>query len=185
MMDKIVFVGRSNVGKSSTIKMLTGAKVRVGRRPGMTLEPNFVQYGEYTIVDMPGFGFMQGVSKKRQEKIKDFIVHYLEHSEEIAFAVQIIDAKAFAEIAERWDKRGMIPIEVEMFQFLKEVGLNPIVVCNKMDKVERNEWSERLQVIASWLNVTRDVSSVLIPFSAKKGVGLNELKLMLRSRMAD
>ncbi len=184
MRDKIAFVGRSNVGKSSAIRLLTGARVRIGRRPGTTLRPRFIPYGAYTIVDMPGFGFMSGVSERRQEEIKDFIVHYLEESEDIAFAVEIIDAHAFLEIAERWDKRGMIPVEVEMYKFLMEIGLNPIVVCNKMDRVEENVWAERLQAIARWMGIKKDVASVLLPFSAKKRIGLKELKTMMRSRMA-
>lgn len=184
MKDKIAFVGRSNVGKSSTIRLLTSKAVRVGRRPGTTLEPNLIPYGVYTIVDMPGFGFMSGVSKKRQEEIKDFIVHYLEQSEDIAFAVEVIDAHAFLEIAERWNERGMIPVEVEMYQFLEEIGLKPVVVCNKMDKVGKNKWDERLKAIAGWLGIAKDFSGVLLPFSAKKGLGLPELKKMIRSRMA-
>ncbi len=185
MKDKIAFVGRSNVGKSSTIRLLTGAKVRVGRRPGTTRKPKFIPYGKYTIVDMPGFGFMSGVKEQKQEEVKDFIVHYLEHSEDLAFAVEIIDANAFLEIAERWDKRGMIPVEVEMYQFLNEIGLSPLVVCNKMDKLARDAWSERLSAIAHWLDVKDDFSSVLVPFSAKKEMGLDELKKMIRARIAD
>ncbi|MFQ5816011.1 MAG: GTP-binding protein EngB [Candidatus Hydrothermarchaeaceae archaeon] len=185
MKDKIAFVGRSNVGKSSVIRLLTGKRVRIGRRPGTTLEPRFIPYGRYTIVDMPGFGFMSGVSERRQEEVKDLIVHYLEGSEDIAFAVEIVDAHAFLEIAGRWDKRGMIPVEVEMYQFLEEVGLSPLVVCNKMDKVARDSWSKRLRAIARWLGAKKNVSSVLIPFSAKKGFGLDELKMMMRAKMAE
>lgn len=185
MKDKIAFVGRSNVGKSSTIRLLTGKTVRVGKKPGTTRKPWFIPYGAYTIVDMPGFGYMSGASKRMQEEVKDFIVHYLEQSEDIAFAVEVIDARVFLDIAERWDMRGMIPVEVEMYQFLAEIGLNPIVVCNKMDKVAKDTWDERLKAIAQWLGVKGDASSVLLPFSAKKGIGLVELKAIMRSRMAD
>ncbi len=185
MRDKIAFVGRSNVGKSSTIRRLTGAKVRVGRRPGTTLKPNFVVYGKHTIVDMPGFGFMSGVNEKKQEEVKDFIIHYLEHSEDIAFAVEIVDANAFLEIAERWNNRGMIPVEVEMYHFLSEIGLKPLVVCNKMDKIEKDAWGERLKAIARWLDLKEDYSSILVPLSAKKGLGLDDLKKMIRAKMAD
>ncbi len=183
MRDKIAFVGRSNVGKSSTIRRLTGVKTRVGRRPGTTLKPSFIPYGEYNIVDMPGFGFMSGVSEKRQEEIKDFIVHYLEHGEDIAFAVQITDTKAFQEIAERWDKRGMIPVEVEMFHFLWEVSLRPILVCNKMDKVPKEEREKVLEGICSWLEIESG-EGVLVPFSAKTGEGVGELKALMRKRIA-
>ncbi len=91
--DKIVIVGRSNVGKSSAIRALTGKAVKVGRRPGVTLSPNIIPYiGGKTLVDMPGFGFMSGISEEGQEQIKDFIIHYIEEARDILFALQIIEA---------------------------------------------------------------------------------------------
>lgn len=180
--DKIVFVGRSNVGKSSAIRALTGAKIKVGKRPGVTLEPNFVPYGRLTIVDMPGFGFMQGVSKRRQEEIKDFIVRYLEKSEDILFAVQVTDAKAFAEIARRHQERGEIPVEIEMFQFLQELHLNPILVANKIDKIAKGERMEKLNEICALLDLPAP-NNVIVPFSAETKEGLEDLKRLIRERI--
>lgn len=181
--DKIVFVGRSNVGKSSTIRALTGAKLKVGRRPGVTLKPNFVPYGKLTIVDMPGFGFMERVAKKRQEDIKNFIVRYLEKSEDILFAVQVTDAKAFAEIAKRHQARGEIPVEIEMFQFLQELKLKPILVANKIDKIPVPRRDEVLEEISQMLGL-ESWANVIIPFSAKRKEGLQELRRAMRERAA-
>lgn len=180
--DKIVFVGRSNVGKSSAIKALTGAKLKVGKRPGVTLEPNFIPYGKFTIVDMPGFGFMLGVSKRRQEEIKDFIVRYLEKSEDILFAVQVTDAKAFAEIARRHEEMGEIPVEIEMFQFLQELHLKPLLVANKIDKIAKDEREEKLNEICALLGLPVP-ENVIVPFSAKTKEGLGELKRLIRERI--
>jgi GTP-binding protein EngB required for normal cell division len=184
--DKIAFIGRSNVGKSSTIRRLTGAKVKVGKRPGMTLEPAFIPYGRYTIVDMPGFGFMSGVTDRKQEEVKDFIVSYLETSTDLKFAVQITDIKAFAQIAERWAERGHVPLEVEMFLFLKEVGLDPIFVANKIDKIKNFERDEKLDEACALLGLLppwTDHRDTLVPFSAKTGEGLRELKSLLQKRL--
>ena len=52
---EIIFVGRSNVGKSSLLRELFGAKVRVGKRPGVTLRPTYIQISDLLITDMPGF----------------------------------------------------------------------------------------------------------------------------------
>lgn len=175
MRNKIVFVGRSNVGKSSTIRALTGAKLRIGRKPGATLREREIKFGNYIIVDMPGFGFMQGVSKKRQDEIKDFIVRYLERRRNILFAVQITDAKAFAEIARRWSRRGHIPVEIEMFNFLREIGLEPILVANKIDKIPRSKRKERFDEMHALLGLPKRWGD-LIPFSAKTGEGLKKLK---------
>ncbi|NOZ77448.1 MAG: GTP-binding protein EngB [Euryarchaeota archaeon] len=185
MKDKIAFVGRSNVGKSSTIKRLTGAEVKVGRRPGVTLEPAFIPYGRCTIVDMPGFGFMAGVGGKRQEEVKDFVVSYLEGSEDILFAVQVTDIKAFSEIAARWAGRDEVPLEVEMFLFLKEVGLDPVFVANKIDRIKRPLRDEKLDEACAILGMVppwRDHRDTVVPFSAKTGEGLGELKNLIRRR---
>lgn len=186
MKNKIVFVGRSNVGKSSAIRALTGARVKVGKRPGLTLKPNFIPYGRLTIVDMPGFGFMSGVAKRRQDEIKDFIVRYLEKSKDILFAVQVTDAKAFAEIAKKHQARGEIPVEVEMFQFLREVNLEPLLVANKIDKVPfekrdavMNEICSLLGLQVPWTNWLE----IIVPISAKTGEGVAELKKALRLKL--
>lgn len=181
-MKKVVVVGRSNVGKSSVLRLLTGKKVRVGKRPGVTLKPEFIPYKGLLLVDMPGFGFMEGVSTEKQERIKDFIVHYIE-KEDIAFAIEIIDAKAFLEIAERWDARGQIPVDIEMFAFLNELELNPILVANKIDKVEKrdktlDEICQALGLQPPWWR-WRDM---IVPFSAKTGEGLQILKKLLDER---
>jgi GTP-binding protein EngB required for normal cell division len=181
-MNKVVVVGRSNVGKSSTLKLLTGKRLKAGRRPGITREPNFIPFGDLTLVDMPGFGFMEGISEKRHEEIKDFIVHYIEN-EAILFAIQIIDAKAFAGIAKRWQARGQIPVEIEMFHFLNELKLNPIVVANKIDKVKKRD--ETLDDICEFLGLSppwKKWRAIIVPFSAKTGEGLQILKNLIAER---
>ncbi|MFH1773550.1 MAG: GTP-binding protein EngB [Methanobacteriota archaeon] len=184
MKNKIVFVGRSNTGKSSTIRALTGAALKVGKRPGVTLKPLEIPYGNFKIIDMPGFGFMQGVSKKRQDEIKDFIVRCLEKSEDILFAVQVTDAKAFAEIAKRHQARGEIPVEIEMFQFLQELHLNPILVANKIDKIAKNEREGKLNEICALLGLPAPWNKdVIVPFSAKTKEGLKDLKRLIRERI--
>jgi len=183
MKDKIVFVGRSNTGKSSTIRALTGVALKVGKRPGVTLKSLEIPYGNFKIIDMPGFGFMQGVSKKKQDEIKDFIVHYLEKSEDILFAVQVTDAKAFAEIAKRHEARGEIPVEIEMFQFLQELHLNPILVANKIDKIVKGERKEKLNEICAILGLPAPENIIVVPFSAKTKEGLEDLKRLIRERI--
>ncbi len=186
MKEKIVFVGRSNVGKSSTIRALTGKRVKVGKRPGVTLNPSFIPFGRHTIVDMPGFGFMQGVSKKRQEEIKDFIVHYLENSEEIILAVQITNAKAFSKIAKRWDERGHVPVEIEMFHFLKELELRPILAANKIDKIPKSQRDETLDEMSKLLGLERGWQETgdIVPVSAKTKEGIEDLKKKIRERIS-
>ena len=110
MPKEIVLIGRSNVGKSTLFKALTGKKVRVGRRPGITRYYFKVQVGNVFYVDMPGYGFMQNISKADQDKAKDLIVNYFEeNASEILLAVQVIDTGSFLDIADRWESRERFP----------------------------------------------------------------------------
>ncbi|MHA2033717.1 MAG: GTP-binding protein EngB, partial [Candidatus Thorarchaeota archaeon] len=132
----VVFAGRSNVGKSSVIRALTGKRVPVGKRPGSTRREIRLEMGPVTLVDIPGFGFMAKRSKRAIEEMKTSVIHTLEEwSDQIVLAVLIIDAFLFREIVERWEKRGEIPIDIEFYAFLSEISPEVIVVANKMDKV--------------------------------------------------
>ncbi|MGC8816786.1 MAG: GTP-binding protein EngB [Candidatus Hadarchaeum sp.] len=182
-----MLVGRSNVGKSSIIRQLTGKKVVIGRRPGVTRRITRYNLGKMEIVDMPGFGFMSGVPKFLQEKIKTEIVRYLEgNRKRIIFALEILDARSFSEIAERWQRRGQIPVDAEMFSFLGELNLNPLVVANKIDLIPRayrdavlDDICEKLGLPPPW----RQWTDIFVPLSAKTGEGIPELKNLIKQRM--
>ena len=184
---EIVLVGRSNVGKSSVIKQLTGKRVRVGKRPGVTRRLYRYRCGELELVDMPGFGFMAGVSRERQEEIKTSIVCYLERNRRrILFALEVLDARAFGEIVERWVQRGQVPVDVEMFQFLQELELHPIVVVNKIDLIYPEERDDVLDNICEKLGMSfpwRQWEDVIVPFSAKTGEGLENVVRLIRERL--
>ncbi|MDH5443793.1 MAG: GTP-binding protein EngB [Candidatus Hadarchaeaceae archaeon] len=184
---EIVLVGRSNVGKSSVIKQLTGKRVRVGKRPGVTRRPYRYRCGELELIDMPGFGFMVGVSRERREEIKTSIVRYLERNRRrILFALEVLDARAFGEIVERWEKRGQVPLDVEMFQFLQELELNPIVAVNKIDLIYPEERDALLDNVCEKLGLPlpwRQWLDVVVPISAKTGEGVKTLKKLLRQRL--
>ncbi len=136
----IVFAGRSNVGKSSSIRALTGKKLRVGKKPGSTRWETMIDLGTVQIADIPGFGFMAGQSKTAIDETKNRIVQVLEQwSERLILSVLIIDISLFRELYERWSGRGEIPIDVEFYQFLSEISENVIVVANKSDKLKGRE----------------------------------------------
>ncbi len=174
----VVFAGRSNVGKSSIIRALTGKRVRVGKRPGSTRRETRLEIGPVTFVDTPGFGFMAGRSKQMIEEMKTTVIRRLEEwSDQIALAVLIIDAFLFREIVERWEKRGEIPIDIEFYAFLSEISPEVIVVANKMDKVRSGERTNVIEYIR--LRLTEAVPNRplnLVEVSAQKKTGIDELK---------
>lgn len=69
-MKEILFVGRSNVGKSTLIRALTGKKVPVGKLPGVTRKPLHIPYQNLQITDMPGFGYMSKITKKAGKRLR-------------------------------------------------------------------------------------------------------------------
>ena len=170
----IVFAGRSNVGKSSTIRALTGKKVRVGKKPGSTRWEMMIDFGPITIVDIPGFGYMAGQSKTTIEETKVNIVQKLESWEEdLALAVLIIDISLFRELHERWSSRGEIPIDVEFYSFLSEISPKVIVVANKTDKVKKRALQREVDFLQQRLKdvvPTKDPIIVLTSAQKKRGV---------------
>jgi GTP-binding protein EngB required for normal cell division len=173
----IVFAGRSNVGKSSTIRALTGKRVRIGKKPGSTRWEMMIDFGPITIVDIPGFGYMAGQSKTTIEETKVNVVQKLESWEEdIALSVLIIDISLFRELHERWSSRGEIPIDVEFYGFLSEISPNVIVVANKSDKVKKRILQGEVDFLQSKLKdavPTKD--PVIVLTSAQKRQGLSGL----------
>ena len=173
MSREIVLIGRSNVGKSTLFWELTGTKVRVGKRPGITKWPFKAKVGDIFYVDMPGYGFMLKASRADQEKTKDLIVQYFEqNAEEIIMAIQVIDAASFLDIADRWEGRGEVPFEIELWEFLVDMGLDVVLAANKMDRIAKADVDgaldlicERLGMMPPWTQWTDKIA----PMSAKRG----------------
>lgn len=184
---QVIFVGRSNVGKSSILRMITGKKIPVGKKPGSTRRINKYYLNDLVFLDFPGLGFMYGVPDRIQEKIKRNLVRYIEeNSKEILFGVQIIDCKSFIEIVDRWEKKGQIPIDIEFFELLDELDLNPILVVNKIDKIRKDKLDEVLDKICEKLGLLppwRQWSDRFIPVSAKTGENILLLKRVIRRRI--
>ncbi|HHH12460.1 MAG TPA: ribosome biogenesis GTP-binding protein YsxC, partial [Candidatus Moranbacteria bacterium] len=108
---QVVFAGRSNVGKSSLLNALLERKnlVRVGSRPGKTVEINFfLVNGKFYFVDLPGYGYAKHSLKKR-EKLRRMILWYLSGREPIAAITVVIDARA-----------GLKPFDRQMLELARE-----------------------------------------------------------------
>ncbi|EMA15109.1 MULTISPECIES: GTP-binding protein EngB [Haloarcula] len=170
---EVVLIGRSNVGKSTLMREITGHTFDTGQRPGVTRSPNHFDWAsaDFVISDLPGFGFMKGVPEDVREEIKTDVVQYVErNAEHILVGILVVDGKSVIDIIDRHSGPDEIPHDVEMFHFLREVGVEPVVAVNKMDKVDDkdarlNELCDRLGLHPPW----QQWQETIAPISAKRG----------------
>ncbi|MFT4958712.1 MAG: small GTP-binding protein, partial [Halobacteriales archaeon] len=136
---EVILVGRSNVGKSTVMREITGHAFDTGQKPGVTREPNHYDWAseDFVITDLPGFGFMSGVPEEHREQIKTNVVRYVEeYADGILVAILVMDGKSAVDIIDRHSGPEEIPYDVEMYGFLQDVGIPTVVAVNKMDKVD-------------------------------------------------
>ena len=162
---QIAFAGRSNVGKSSAINRLVNRKnfARVGAAPGKTTQINYFRIdGRAYLVDLPGYGYAK-VSKAEKERWGALMESYFQDEEElISLGVLIVDARHKPTADDR-----------VMCDWFRQTGCPMIVVANKLDKLKKSEVEPNLQLIRDTLEMAGDER--LIPFSAEKGTGKEEL----------
>jgi small GTP-binding protein len=185
---EVVLVGRSNVGKSTLMRELTGHTFDTGQKPGVTRQPNHYDWTgpDFVLTDLPGFGFMSGVPDDRREAIKDDIVRYLEtYAESILVGVLVVDGKAVIDIIDRHSGPDEIPHDVELFHFLRELDIPVVVAVNKMDKVDDrderlNDLCDRLGLYPPW----KQWQETIAPISAKRGA-IDPLTDAVRTHLHD
>lgn len=169
---EIVFIGRSNVGKSSLINSLTRVRnlARVSSQPGKTQTINFYEIGakikdvperkDFYLVDLPGYGYAKTGAERRKIWSK-FINEYLLASPNIQFVCQLIDVR----------HRPMAS-DVEMFRWLVENNLPVLVIATKADKLGKNTVAKNIAAIKRDLGIPElDV----LPYSSLKNQGREEL----------
>lgn len=169
---EIVFIGRSNVGKSSLINSLTRVHqlARVSSQPGKTQTINFYEIGakiddsperrDFYLVDLPGYGYAKTGAQRRKIWSK-FINEYLLTSEDLQFVCQLIDIR-----------HAPMASDIEMFHWLVEHNLPVLVIATKSDKVSRNGVTQGVAQIKKALGIPElDV----LPYSSVKNTGREEL----------
>lgn len=163
-MKEIAFAGRSNVGKSSLLNLITGRKAlaRVSGSPGKTRTINFYNInGDFRIVDLPGYGYAK-VSKSVTENWGDMMEQYFSARHGLIKTVQLVD------IRHEPSKQ-----DIQMYEYLKHYGLDGLVVATKADKISRNQMSKNISVIRKALGMKPE--DKVIACSALKRTGQDEL----------
>ena len=167
---KAAFAGKSNVGKSSVINRLLNRKnfARVGAQPGKTVHVNYFKIDDRLyLVDLPGYGFAK-VSQGERERWGKLMEEFFAEPGLITLGVMIVDAR-----------HKPTADDVTMADWFKQSGCRMAVVANKLDKLKKSEVEPNLALIRETLALPEGVP--LIPFSAEKGQGRDELLREIQS----
>ena len=163
-MIEIAFAGRSNVGKSSLLNLLTNRKslARVSGSPGKTRTINFYRINdEFRIVDLPGYGYAKA-SKAEQATWGEMMEKYLENRQGLKVVAQLVDIR-----------HAPSKQDIQMYEYLRYYGLDGLVVLTKADKVSRNELNKNTAMIRKALDLVPE--DRIIPVSALKRTGYENL----------
>jgi GTP-binding protein len=169
---EIAFAGRSNVGKSSLLNRLVNRKklARVSNTPGRTREVNFFKVnGAFLLVDLPGYGYAR-VSKERHAEWRPLIESYLRSTNQLHGVVQLLDSR-----------HDPSPDDLQMLDYLGEIGVPTIIVLTKIDKLAAKERQRQRAHIAGMIGADDDQ---IISFSATSGEGRNELAEAIEGLLA-
>lgn len=165
---QIVFAGKSNVGKSSTINRLLNRKnfARVGNEPGKTIHINFFRIDEKVyFVDLPGYGYAK-VSKKERDRWGRLMDEYFASEDMMTLGFQIVDIR-----------HKPTADDVTMANWFLQTGVPFAIIANKHDKIKKSQLEGSLQTIRETLHLSENVP--VIPFSAEKGTGRDEVLALI------
>jgi GTP-binding protein len=163
---EIAFLGRSNVGKSSVINALVGAKLaRTSNTPGRTRSINFFEIRraghpqpELLFTDLPGYGYAK-ISREISQDWARFVDPYLTERPSLALCLALIDTNIPPQ-----------PTDRQLLEFLAATKRNHLIVATKCDRLSGNEMRRALRTLGQ-----EYARTPLVPFSAKTGAGKDDL----------
>lgn len=160
------FIGRSNVGKSSLINMLTNRKglAMTSSKPGKTqLINHFIINDEWYLVDLPGYGYAQR-GKKGREKIQEIIEDYILEREALTCLFLLLDCRHEAQ-----------KIDLEFMEWLGENGIPFVIVFTKTDKLSKGKLSENMIKYKAKLSETWEELPLIYLTSSEHKQGSEEI----------
>lgn len=169
---EFAIAGRSNVGKSTLINLLTDRRklAKTSNHPGKTRLLNFflirwkddkaATEGRLQLTDLPGYGFAE-VSQAEQEKWRKMLTHYFDERQQLRGIILLVDIRHAAD-----------PKDILMLELLRLRKLDYCVVATKADKIPKTKISKTLQLLAKGLGLE---GIPLYAVSALKNTGLDPL----------
>lgn len=163
---RVIFAGRSNVGKSSTINALLQRRnfARVSASPGKTVYVNLFRVDDAIwFVDLPGYGYAK-VSQREKQRFSRLIDDYMNADRQnVGRAYLIVDARHKPTADDQM-----------MAQWFRAFDAPMAVIANKVDKLKKSELEPNLDRIRQTLELGEQTP--LFPFSAEKGTGRDEVR---------
>lgn len=160
------FIGRSNVGKSSLINMLTGRKAlaKTSSTPGKTLLINhFLINNDWYLVDLPGYGYAQR-GKSEMSKLKSLIEHYVLEREELTCLFVLIDSR-----------HELQAKDAEFIRMLGENGVPFGIIFTKADKLSKTAAKNNVENICKALSEEWEELPPYFVTSSASGLGKDEV----------
>ena len=160
------FIGRSNVGKSSLINMLTGRKAlaKTSSTPGKTLLINhFLINNDWYLVDLPGYGYAQR-GKSEMSKLKSLIEHYVLEREELTCLFVLIDSR-----------HELQAKDAEFIRMLGENGVPFGIIFTKADKLSKTAAKNNVENICKALSEEWEELPPYFVTSSASGRGKDEV----------
>lgn len=162
LLPEYAFIGRSNVGKSSLINMLTDRKslAKTSGRPGKTqLINHFLINKNWHLVDLPGYGYAR-VSKSSKKVFQKFITQYFHLREQLVTAFVLVDIRHKPQ-----------PIDLEFMQWLTRNGIPFAIIFTKADKlkpkaIDNHVADYKTIILETWEEMPRYFVT-----SSSKGIG--------------
>lgn len=168
---EIAFAGRSNVGKSSLLNKLLNRKglARVSSVPGKTVTINFYTVDNVYFTDLPGYGYAK-VSDNEKKRWADLMEGYFGSGRNIKLVVVLTDMR-----------RSITKDDVNMIEYLTHYNLPFAVVMTKSDKLNKSEYSKRMEEIKTELDGYNPIA--VIPFSSLNGDGRDTLRNVIENSL--
>jgi len=173
---EIAFLGRSNVGKSSVINSLVGTKLaKTSSTPGRTRAINFFELRiagkprpEFLFTDLPGYGYAK-LSREVSAQWPQFIDPYLKDRPTLALCLALVDSNIPPQESDQ-----------QLLTFLSAIGRRFLIVATKSDRLSGNDLRNALRVFEE-----KYPDALILPFSAKTGVGRDELWKQIRTAVEE
>lgn len=160
------FIGRSNVGKSSLINMLTGKKglAMTSQKPGKTILINhFIINNNWYLVDLPGYGYAQR-GKQGRDNIRRIIEDYILEREQLTNLFVLLDCRHEPQ-----------EIDLEFMEWLGENSIPFSIIFTKIDKISKGRLQENLRVYQAKLQESWDELPPIFLSSSEKKEGRSEI----------